>query len=304
MKKIIIFVLCLCLLTSCAVSTPTQSPSALPVPPTAEVTPEPEYEVDIYQFDFTPENFPRMDGTYSSLPLAQAAASILLSVDRKSVSNHTNFTDNKTALSNLLNNEADIVFVYAPNGELEALGDVVEYAAIATDALVFLVNSSNSVTNLTTSHIQTIFSSTGNSWAAFGGSTSTVVPFLNPASTVSHSLLKTIMGENSLIEPTIEYVDGDTGYLSNPSGSASISYDLYYRSQVLNPDSTQRAIYLDGVAPTYINIKNGTYPVTCKLYAVIRSSATLNSPERVLYKWLQGELGQQMIGLEGLAPAK
>ena len=50
--------------------------------------------------------------------------------------------------------------------------------------------------------------------------------------------------------------------------------------------------------------KDGSYPLVNDFYVVVRKSAALGSPERILFEWLQGPEGQALIESEGYVGIK
>ena len=65
-----------------------------------------------------------------------------------------------------------------------------------------------------------------------------------------------------------------------------------------------RLLEVDGVAPTAENIASGEYPLCVDVLAGISASAADDSPERALWLWLQGGVGQAFISSQGYLEAE
>ena len=66
------------------------------------------------QFVFTRENFPRLDGSTSTVPLGEAIASVLLGESREEVSDLIQFSRTTESYRNLLWGNADVVIAAEP----------------------------------------------------------------------------------------------------------------------------------------------------------------------------------------------
>ena len=170
------------------------------------------------QFVFTRENFPRLDGSTSTVPLGQAIASVLLGESREEVSDLIQFSRTTESYQNLLWDNADVVIAAEPAEivweEKEALGFNWEMAPFAVDGLVFLVNEDNPVDGLTTDEIQKIYTGEITNWSQVGGEDLDIVPFQRNATAGSQTaMVKAVMGDLPLMEAPAEYVRGEMGDL-------------------------------------------------------------------------------------------
>ena len=127
--------------TSPADNPVTEDTLALETPPTQEV------------FTFSRESFPRLDGSTSTAPLAEAVCSVLLGESREDVTDLVQFSKTTNAYYNLLDGQADLLIVGEPNedvlAEKESRGFQWLQTPFATDAFVFLVNEDNPVDSIT-----------------------------------------------------------------------------------------------------------------------------------------------------------
>ena len=108
-------------------------------------------------FVFTRENMPRLDGSTSTVPLAQAMCAVLLGESPEDVSDLVQFSRTTQSYRNLMAGETDLVLAAEPAPEV--LSELTEQdrwllTPFATDALVFVVNQDNPVDSLTVEEIR------------------------------------------------------------------------------------------------------------------------------------------------------
>ena len=124
------------------------------------------------QLVFTWDNFPRLDGSSSALPFAQALASVLLGQPRDDVSNFIRFSKTSRSYRALMNGDADLILVSEPSPLIKAEKDDCGYdwemSPFAVDALVFLVNAGNPIDNLTSDQLRGVYSGKITNWAEIG----------------------------------------------------------------------------------------------------------------------------------------
>lgn len=327
MKKKLAF-LCvpalLLLLTSCkTTNTPLQvspSPSASHtdtdvvsgndiVLETAIGSPSPSEEVYV----FTRDNFPRMDGSTSTIPLGQAIASVLLGEPRDAVAELAMFNKTSQSYRNLMNGECDIVIAAegstAVYEEMASAGFEYEQTPFANDALVFIVNASNPVDSLTIEQVQKIYTGEITNWNQVGGPDMVIEAFQRNTESGSQTLMtKLVMKELEMMTPpqgyTVGEMEGLIAAVRNFDGSATaIGYTVYYYAEDMKMADGLKILSIDGVAPNDETIASEAYPFINPYYAVIAAKEPADSPARILYNWLLSPEGGQLIKLEGYVPA-
>jgi len=317
MKKLIPLLLCLMLvLTACSPATvePTETtltPPPIPTDTTATtelITEEPEL------FTFTRENFPRMDGSTSLVPLGEAIASVLLGEPREAVSDLISFNRTTQSYRNLMWGDCDILIAAEPSEsvvqEMKDNGFQYEMTPIATDALIFVVNANNPVSNLTTEQLQKIYSGEITNWKEVGGNDEAILAFQRNADAGSQTLMKKlVMGDIPFAEAPKDVIIGDMGTLmesvKNYDNSANaIGYSVYYYANDMRMAEGLKILSVDGVEPTAETIAAGQYPHLNPYDSVIPTDTQAGSPARVLYEWLLSEQGQYLLSLEGYVPVK
>ena len=284
-------------------------------PPTQSAPPatpsQPQIQDDREEFIFTRGNFPRMDGSTSTAPLAEAAACVLLGEPRADVAELAVFNRTTQSFRNLADGMCDILIVAEPSPdvfeELAAQGFEIEITPIATDALVFVVNASNPVENLTLEQIQGIYTGRIKNWSEVGGDDIEIVPFQRNAEAGSQVLMeKLVMNGKSMAAPptqTIETMMGMGELIEAIKGfdgsSNAIGYTVFYYAEDMRMAEGLKILAVGGVRPGDETIRNGYYPFLNPYYAVIGASEPENSPARVMYEWLLSKEGQALVKNEG-----
>lgn len=309
LTMIVSLLLLITLLTACAQtkapeSTSATSESASTAPSTSEEK----------LFVFTRKNFPRMDGSTSMVPLGEAIASVLLGESREAVSDLTQFNRTTQSFRNLMAGECDILIVGEPNADvytdMETQGFDADIETIATDALIFVVNESNPVDNLTTEQVRKIYSGEITNWSEVGGDDAPIVAFQRNKSAGSQALMvKLVMQDTPLAEAPLEYVADDMGMLmesvkSYDNSANAIGYSVYYYANDMKMAQGLKILSIDGVQPNAQTIRSGEYPHRNAYYCVIPADAPADSPNRILYDWLMTDEGQQLIAGEGYVSVK
>lgn len=293
--SILSFVLALCLLSGCG-ETPTDP---VPVPETPPAG----------QFVFTRENFPRMNGSTSIVPLGQAIASVLLGETREQVADLTNFSRTTQSYRELMNGQADLLISGAPPEgiykEKEEAGFAWEMSAFSVDGLVFVVNEDNPVDNLTSEQIRKIYSGEITNWKEVGGSDVEIKPFQRNEEAGSQTAMKKlVMGDIPMMEAPAEYVSGAMGDLvkvvaSYSDSAAAIGYTVYYYAHDMKMADGLKIIAVDGVAPNVDTIRSRAYPFINDAYVVIAAGLPDDAPAKILYNWILSEEGQRLVAHEG-----
>ena len=268
------------------------------------------------EFVFTRENMPRMDGSTSTVPLAQAVACVLLGESREEVADLALFSRTTEAFRSLAADLCDILIVSEPSPgvfeELKAQGVEIEIAPIATDALVFVVNASNPVDNLTHEQIQGIYTGRITNWKELGGDDIEITPFQRNAEAGSQVLMeKLVMDGLTMTDPPTQriYLAFSMGDLIDAvkgfDGSANaIGYTVYYYAEDMKMAEGLKIISVNGVAPGVDTIMSGEYPFLNSYFVVIRANEAEDSPARVMYNWLLSNEGQALIRHEGYVPVR
>ncbi len=260
-------------------------------------------------FTFTRENLPRLDGSTSTAPLAEAVCSVLLGESREEVADLVHFTKTTNAYYNLLHGQVDLLIVGEPNEtvleEKETSGFQWDQAPFATDAFVFVVNEDNPVDSITVDEAKRIYTGEITNWKELGGEDREIVPFQRNAEAGSQALMeKLVMRGTPMMEPPTGYVVGTMGQLmeavkSYDGSPGAIGYSVYYYAEEMKMAQGLKLLALEGVEPTPETIRSEEYPLVNPKYVVIPADAAEDAPNRILYNWLLSEEGQKLVAHEG-----
>ena len=280
-------------------------------PAQTEPTPQPE-PAPQPEFRFTRENFPRLDGSTSLVPLGEAAASVLLGESREEVQDLLSWHKTTNSFRYLSRGESDLLLVSEPDpevlAELEAEGLRCEMEPICTEALVFITNEGNPVDSLTSEQLRAIYAGEITNWSEVGGADEPIVAFQRNQGAGSQVLMeKLVMGGTPMMEAPADQIPGEMGFLiesvrSYDNSANAIGYSVYYYAHDMEMAHDLKLLRVDGVVPDSESIRSGAYPFRNPYFCVIRADEPEDSPARILRDWLLSETGQRLLDREGYVP--
>jgi len=251
---------------------------------------------------FSEENYPRIDGSTATLPLAEAFKASFTKTDIKDIEIEHSKTHN--AYINLINGNTDLILVTYPSLDEQKLaqdqGIELEIVPIVKEAFVFFVNKNNPVENLTLNQIQSIYSGKIKNWKDVGGANSKIVAFQRPENSGSQTgMLELVMKGTKMMEPTTEtisqsmadIIDVISDYDNRETG---IGYSYYYYATTMYKSNEMKLLSVNGIQPTYDNIQTGLYDLQTAYYAVIRKDEPENSNTRKLLNAMISTKGQNV----------
>lgn len=251
---------------------------------------------------FSLENYPRIDGSTATLPLAEAFKSNFTGTDLEEIDIQHSKTHN--AYVNLINGDTDLILVTYPSEDEQKLaeekGVELEIVPVVKEAFVFLVNKDNPVENLTLEQIQNIYTGDIKNWKEVGGEDSKIVAYQRPENSGSQTgMLSLVMQGKKMIEPITENVVSGMAEIIDviseyDNEKSSIGYSYYYYATTMYTSDTIKFLEINGVKPTYDNIKNGLYSIQTAYYAVIRKDEAHDSNARKLLNAMISERGQNV----------
>ena len=265
---------------------------------------------EIELLSFNADEFPRLDGSTATIPLSEAAAAVLMGIDRSEASDFINFSGTDRSFMNLLEDRADLLIVYTPSEATRRdtrIGNL-NKQPIGSDALVFIVNAANPVENLTIEQIRAIYSGEITNWNELGGHDAPIIPFQRNTTAGSHALMESlVMYDTDFIIPPLNQVIGGMGAMMTAvaefdSGEHAIGYHVFFYVAEMMQNPNIRMLSVNGVSPSQETISSREYSLTNHFYAVIRPDEAEDSPARRMQLWLQSPEGQALIYMEGYAP--
>ena len=251
---------------------------------------------------FSVENYPRIDGSTATLPLAEAFKANFTETKIEDVD--VTHTKTHNAYVKLINGETDLILATYPSEDelklAQEKGVELEIVPIVKEAFVFFVNKENSIDNLSLEQVQQIYSGKIKNWSEIGGANSKIVAYQRPENSGSQTgMEKLVMQGIKMIKPTTEtiadtmedIIDVISDYDNKDS---AIGYSYYYYATTMYTSDTMKFLSINGVKPTYENIKNGLYDIQTAYYAVIKKDEPENSDARKLLNAMKSERGQNV----------
>lgn len=260
-------------------------------------------------------DYPGLDGATALFPLYAAAARAIYlspatSQDEEKRKSAISFSNTVEAYERLINGEADMIFVAAPSAAHQQLaaekGLPLTLTPLAKEAFVFLVNEQNTVQNLNADQIRAIYSDKINNWNEVGGQDEKILPFQRPENSGSQTImLKEMMRDTPMRQPLEEEViRGMGGLVRGVAGyrnlTNALGYSFRYYATQMNPAPGIRLLFINGIAPTPENIRNGSYPLTVDVYMV--TARPLSENTQKLRDWFLSAEGQQLVEDVGYIP--
>ena len=262
-------------------------------------------------FVFTRENFPKLDGSTSTVPLARAMCAVLLGEAPEAVDDLVDFSRTTQSYRNLMAGEADLVLAAEPApevlSELEE-GEQWLLTPFATDALVFVVNENNPVDSLTVEEIQKIYTGEITNWSQVGGEDLDIVAFQRNQEAGSQTMFEKLVmdGLTPMDPPEAWLSDSMLGLLEGvreyDNSPAAIGYTVYYYAHDMEMAQGLKVLKVDGVTPSAQSIRDGDYPFLNPYFVSIAKDEPEDSPARILYDWVLGPSGQRLAEHEGYVP--
>ena len=292
------------MLTACKTGT-TDSPADSP----AASVPDPDTPVPF----LTEDEFPRLDGSTACIPLMAQMLADTTGMDLEEAQSSISVSTTAYAWESfgLYNTDTKMLVVYeAPDSvkeELEAANVQLEQKPIGVDALVFIVNEDNPVTDLTQQQLRDIYAGRITSWKDVGGADAPIVAFQRGVDSGSQTLFKKLLidkGDGQLMAAPTELAPADMGGLVDSiaeynNSANAIGFSVYYYIDQMYSKPGLRLLAVDGVTPGNDTIADESYPLCNEFYAVVHADAAPDSPQRKVYDWLDTDEGRRCIEKAG-----
>ena len=281
---------------------------------TEETTVETTEVTEEALFEFTTKNFPTIDGSTSTKPMATAIKSLLLGIDREDADQSMEFHKTSKSFEYLMDGSADILVVAQPSAEvfdkMDEEGFEYEMEPFALEALVFVCNADNPVDSLTHEQIVDIYTGKITNWKEVGGNDEPIAAIQRNHSSGSQVMMDNlVMQGEEMMEADTELIPADMGELIEvvegfDNSASALGYTPYYYATSMGMAAGLKILKVNDVEPNNDTIKSGEYPFVNPYYVVISANAEDGSPERRLYNWILGPDGQKLTEMEGYVPAK
>jgi|GEM_PF-411783 len=302
--------------TSAGDATETSTAETEPVAKVKEKVPA--APIKLPDYTFTTDNFPRMDGSTSLVPLAKALAGALLNINDKQAEELCTFNRTTQSFRNLKNGDADMLIVSEPNSkvydEMSEAGFKYRMEDIATEALIFVVNKDNPVESLTTEQIKGIYSGKIKNWKEVGGDDAEIIAFQRNEGAGSQALMsKLVMRGEAMAKAPSSLVATEMGELmeavkSYDNSANAIGYSVYYYANDMKMADDLKIIAVDGVSPEADTIRKKEYPHLNSYYCVIPDTTDASDERaksaKIIFDWLVSTDGQRLVSSKGYVSIK
>ena len=285
---------------------------------------------DAVTIGITAENYPRIDGSTSTLPLVQGIYKRMFlpldgDGDRWS-GMPQKASKTMPSYERLIKGEVDLIIVPDPSKEVEQMagnaGIELAYIPIGAEALVFITHKDNPVNNISASQVQKVYVDMSIAdWSELGGKNGRIVPISRNADSGSQAQMENLVLEGRSINPTVEenYMERDmNGMLQmvedyrhfardGEEDAYSLGYTLYYYvqiSQSVMGEMHIKTLAYNGITPTPETILSREYALAINYYAVVRKDLPEDHPARKIAGWLDTAEGQWEVAVSGLGSLK
>ena len=278
------------------------------VPESSSAVSEPEVSEEIA---FLRENFPRIDGSTSLIPLEAGIRAAIFGKSFDEAQKDVVHSTTWGSFKNLLSGDADMIFSTPISAEQQKMADEagikLEQVPVVKEAFVFVVNAKNPVDALSQQQIKDIYSGKITNWKQVGGSDEPIIAYQRNTDSGSQNYMIDFMGETPLMEAPTELRPGSMGGLMdviapNDGSLGSIGYSVYaYAADMYGTGDNIKFIKVDGVAPTKETIISGEYPLSSYNYAIFRADEPEEGAVRRLAEWITSYDGQLAAAKAGYA---
>lgn len=223
----------------------------------------------------------------------------------KNVDKYISIETTLDAYNLLLKEEKNVILSSAPSKEflltLKNKGVEIETYPIAKDALVFINNEKNPVTNLKDDDIRKIYSKIFTNWDEVSGDNLDIIAYQTKSDGTLYHALKNFLGEYDLEPPKIRLKDESFDGLINAltkyldTRKAALGYTNFNSISNKEINEGVKILKLNNIEPTVTTVYSDEYPGTFNLYLIVRKDSLENSQVKKLVEYIQSEKGQTFI---------
>ena len=250
---------------------------------------------------FNDENYPKVEGITMLQPLVNKFKETYTGSETKET---INIQNEEQVYNKLINGETDMIITTYPSDEMiQSAKDKnieLEITPIAKDAFVFLVNKDNTIENLTLEQFQQIYSGKIKNWRNVEGPNIEIIAYQCPTNSFTQlGMLKLVM-KDKMMTPPQESLNSSNGNIVDVISqyvdqNNSIAYSYLYNANTMYKNENIKFLSINGVAPTYDNVKKGLYNLQTTYYAVVKKGGQENSNVSKLLNEIKNEKGQEIV---------
>lgn len=248
-------------------------------------------------------NYPTLDGATAAYPVyAAMAQAVYEGLTEYNADAYVKCSKTGRAYERLIAGEVDIFFGAEPSRQqqlaAQEAGVELKLIPIAKEAFVFFVNRENPINDLSIEQIQDIYTKQITNWQDVGGENLKITPFQRPKNSGSQTIMLKMMGERKLPKPLMEESAADMGGIISAVAdyrnlNSAIGYSFRFFATEMKQEGGIKLLKINGIEPIPENIRDGSYPFTVDVYAVVTKEPEGNS--KLLLDWILSEEGQDFI---------
>ena len=256
------------------------------------------------------EEIPRIDTTISLQPLVLEILKDFTTDDTLTASNFA-FSDTESGYKKLMNGQIDFLFATEPSQSVLNLagtaGIEFEMVPVAREGFVFVVNRSNPIDSIKISDIQKIYNGQIKNWSQIGGENLDIKAFQKTETSATQTEMRnTVMKSLTMVEPLMssfnskEYGNITDLIATFDNSKEALGYCFYhdamlwYNTDENNPNGT-KLLQIDGISPSYENLKDGKYPFVSTYYLVTVKNKEKTEQMEVFENALFSERGTNIV---------
>lgn len=259
------------------------------------------------------ENYPRIDGSRSCLPLLAALyaracdTSVELAEMQVKISGGTG-----AVWRGLFEGISDMAIVYeAPNAireEFASRFDSFDIEPLALDGLVFITHKDNLVESLTQRQLVDIYTGVVTNWSEVGGEDLPIIPYQRNEESGSQTLFrKLLMKDIDPMQAPYEYYENTMSGLidqiaSFNASAGALGFSVYYYADIMYANPNIKILSVDGISPSPGSLA-GSYPLANAFYLITPKNLEPETPEAILRDWLLSPDGTQLLADNNYVPA-
>ena len=286
-------------LTACSGSSePASSASTAPEPPASSAA----SEVTAAPF-LTVEDFPALDGSTACIPLMAQMLADTTGMDLEEAQSSISVSTTAYAWESfgLYNTDTKMLVVYeAPDSvkeELEAANVQLEQKPIGVDALVFIVNEDNPVTDLTQQQLRDIYAGKITNWKEVGGDDGEIVLVGREAGSGTRDGFESIVD----VKDSCKYAQELTATGAVISAVEANPLAIGYASLSAVGD-TVAMVTVEGVECSEDTVKDGSYKIQRPFVFVTNKSVTLSEQAQAFVDFATSKDAADLIRTAGAVP--
>lgn len=235
----------------------------------------------------------KIKGSTTVLPIAQAAAEAWMDShpdDKITVEGG----GSGVGIASLIDGTCDIANSSRTLKDEEKQAGLIEHQ-IALDAVCIIVNSQNSVEELTLEQLKAIFKGEITNWSEVGGPNLEIAVYTRESTSGTYETFETkvMKPENITLQALTKTSNGEMAQAisGNPNGIGYIGIGY------LATASGIKALKINGVEPTVTTVQNGSYPIFRYLYMITKGQPEGLSKDFI--EFIRSTDGQKIVEEHG-----